>query len=161
MNFEQLKRAEKRENTLILLALGLFLLLSLALVVLFYRKSIVLVSVVLIVIILGMKWFWNRLKVYFQDELPLANLLEKEPRRIVWVYSMITQRMPFGFQINQSGTMYFKLIDGDELSVSLPAKDLKIISEALNTYLPHATFGYTKEREQWFLAHPAMLLKDE
>jgi len=161
MNLDPLKRAERRENILILLALAMFLLGGLLMLGLFYRKSIVLVSISIIIIILGIKWLSSRLFVYFRKELPLASILDQEPRRIVWVYSMVTQRMPFGFQINQSGTMYFKLIDGDEISISLPAKDLKIISEKLNSYLPHATFGYTKEREQWFLAHPAMLLKEE
>jgi len=88
-------------------------------------------------------------------------MLQKEPKRIVWVYSIVTKRMPFGFQINQSGTMYFKLLDGDELTLSFPASELKSISEMLNYHLPHATFGYTKEREQWYMAHPELLLRQE
>jgi hypothetical protein len=54
-----------------------------------------------------------------------------------------------------------KLRDGDDISVSLSTDDLKAISKYLNDLLPHATFGYTKDREQWFMASPLMLLREE
>ncbi|MCR9100062.1 MAG: hypothetical protein NXI25_08935 [bacterium] len=54
-----------------------------------------------------------------------------------------------------------KLRDGDDISVSLSTDDLKAVSKYLNGLLPHATFGHTKGREQWFMASPLMLLREE
>ncbi|MBV6653640.1 MAG: hypothetical protein KI786_07790, partial [Mameliella sp.] len=64
-------------------------------------------------------------------------------------------------QLLRNGTLYLKLRDGDDVSVSLSADDLKVVSRYLNRLLPHATFGYTKDREQWFMASPLMLLREE
>ena len=91
---------------------------------------------------------------------PLLRTLRHEPQRIVWVYSVQTQRMPFGFQTTNSGTLYFKLEDGDQHTVNLPAAALRPVSEMLNQMLPHASFGYTADREQWYMAHPEMLRQD-
>jgi hypothetical protein len=88
-------------------------------------------------------------------------LLEHHPRQIVWVYSIVTERLPFGFNVARAGLMYFKLADGDEITVSLPAERLPWISRYLNDRLPHATFGYSRDREQWYLASPYLLLREE
>jgi hypothetical protein len=40
----------------------------------------------------------------------------------------------------ESGILYFKLSDGDAISVSMPAKDLKPVSRFLNQVLPHTSF---------------------
>ena len=93
------------------------------------------------------------------EQTPLLVLLREQPERIVWIYSVTTQRMPFGLHFGNSGLMYFKLIDGQELSLSLPEHRLRPVSESLNTYLPHVTFGYTKDREQWYMANPELLLR--
>jgi hypothetical protein len=91
---------------------------------------------------------------------PLIQTLMRQPGRIVWVYAVVTSRMPFGLQIAQNGLMYFKLINGDEFTLSAPIKELKLISRFLNRLLPHATFGFTKDREQWYMAAPELLLKE-
>ena len=91
----------------------------------------------------------------------LLYLLENRPRHIVWVYAVVTERLPFGLQFGSSCTMYFKLMDGDEVSVGLSAKNQRKVSKTLNRLLPHATFGYTRDREQWYMADPAMLLRQE
>lgn len=93
------------------------------------------------------------------EDRPLMRILLHEPERIVWVYSIVTERMPFGLQLMNDGLMYFKLIDGDEFTLSFPAHQLHAVSEMLNQRLPHATFGYTKEREQWYLVDPALLIR--
>ncbi len=89
----------------------------------------------------------------------LMQILLKDKKQIVWVYSIVTQRMPFGFQIWNAGTFYFKLIDGDEITLSIPAEQLKELSESLNMLLPHATFGYSRDKEQWYMANPELLLQ--
>jgi hypothetical protein len=67
--------------------------------------------------------------------------------------------MPFGLYLWERGTMFFMLQDGDEISVGLPARKLKMVSRFLNKLLPHASFGYTAERQQQFEADPKLLLK--
>lgn len=92
---------------------------------------------------------------------PLLDLLRHRPEDIVWVYSIVTQRLPFGLQFQRKATLYFKLVDRGEHTVSLSAKQAKAVSESLNARLPHATFGYSQEREQWYMASPLMLLRGE
>ena len=157
----RIRKAEKREYVLILLGFSLLLALGVVLLIVFFNKNIILVLFGLFITFLAIKYIYLRLTVLTNDTLPLTTILLKEPHKVVWVYSMVTQRMPFGFQIIQSGTMYFKLINGDEFTLSLPVSELRSISEMLNYHLPHATFGYTKEREQWYLAHPELLIKNE
>lgn len=161
MILKHIEKAEKKDKIAYMVVLGLFLLVGLFLFAFFFRENIVLVIIGFFIIILGASLFAKHLLSYFKREFPLMHLLQEEPQKVVWVYSVVTQRMPFGFQINQSGTMYFKLIDGGEMSLSFPASELRVISESLNDYLPHATFGYTKEREQWFMAHPELLIRNE
>lgn len=101
-------------------------------------------------------WF-GRMAVH---KAPLFQLLLHQPRKIVWVYSVLTQRMPFGFEFSRHGLMYFKLLDGTQIEVSLPEKHLVRVSAFLQRLLPHASFGYTAEREQWYIAAPELLLQD-
>ena len=158
---QRIKKAEKREIVLVLLGSTIFLIIGIVLMLMFYNRSIILAIIGLVAIILGAKLIYNRFSMISTGEMPLMTTLMKEPQKVVWVYAVVTQRMPFGFQVNQTGTMFFKLIDGNEITLTLPASELKPISEMLNYHLSHATFGYTKEREQWYLAHPAMLMQNE
>jgi hypothetical protein len=56
--------------------------------------------------------------------------------------------------------LYFKLSNGDEITVSLRPQKLKVISKFLNRLLPHASFGYSHDRAQWYHVHPDMLRKE-
>jgi hypothetical protein len=67
--------------------------------------------------------------------------------------------MPFGFEIVQSGLIYFKLENGEDYSVSVAAKDLKLISRTLNRLLPHATFGYSQEKANIYDIDPKQLIR--
>ncbi len=157
----RIQKAEKREKGLILLVFTMVFIVGVGMSFLFYDKSIIMLIVGIFVTILGIVLILKHYRDYFSDHLSLVEILENNPQKVVWVYSVLTQRMPFGFQINQTGTMYFKMIDGNEILLTLPATELKSVSEMLNDKLPHATFGYTKEREQWYIAHPEMLIRGE
>lgn len=154
-------KAEQKEYRLLLITGVILILLGFVFAGLFFRRSVVLSLVGLGSLIGGVKLVYDKMPPYRQGRLPVTHLLQHNPRQIVWVYSMITQRMPFGFEINQSGIMYFKCLDGTTHSLALPSAELKSTGEQLNELLPHATFGYTEEREQWFLAHPGMLYKEK
>ncbi len=115
----------------------------------------------LICAVLGIRFVFLLLASRTTEAGRLMRLLQHQPKQIVWVYSVVTERLPFGFQVGRYGTLYFKLADGDDIAVSLPVRDLKGVSEFLNRLLPHASFGYTRDREQWYMASPLMLLQDE
>ena len=115
--------------------------------------------IALLFLILGISFLSAILYLWSIDQIPLLQILKKSPQQVVWIYTVITQRMPFGFEIQQSGLIYFKLENKDEISVSLAAKDLKLVSKTLNRLLPNASFGYSKEKEEVYEKNPSQLLK--
>ncbi|MFK8161934.1 MAG: hypothetical protein AB8H12_05670 [Lewinella sp.] len=83
-------------------------------------------------------------------EQPLAfwrRELREQPQSIVWVYGLVTERMPFGFKTVAVGTLYMVDKDGDCHTFGLKPTDLKLVTKTLNRVLPEADFGYTPERE--------------
>ena len=110
---------------------------------------------------LGIKLIYDTVKVWQPRQMQLLQLLFNEPKSIVWVYSVLTVRLPFGIQWTRKGTMYFKLAEKDEITIRLYEKDIKKVSTYLNDLLPHATFGYSQEREQWYMANPLLLIRDD
>ena len=113
----------------------------------------------LLAFIIGLQLLYQVIRRSRAADERLLNLLNKNPEQIVWVFSLTTQTMPFGFHLWDTGTMYFKLLDGDEITVSLPAKKLKMVSKFLNRLLPHASFGYSEERQAQYENDPKSLLK--
>jgi len=91
----------------------------------------------------------------------LPQLITQRSREIVWIYSMVIQRMPFGVQFSKQTYVYFKLLDGEEIVISIPEKNLEELMKTLNAYLPHATFGYSDDKELWYSADPAMMYQEE
>lgn len=158
---KQLQRCLRREHKLKLAAAAGLLLMGLSFVSLFFQGYIILTVFGLICTVLGLRFMAKLLRVQHTEEHRLFRLLQHQPKQIVWVYSVVTEHLPFGFQINRHGTLYFKLADGDDISVSMPADALKRVSKFLNPVLPHASFGYTRDREQWYIASPLMLMQDE
>jgi hypothetical protein len=90
----------------------------------------------------------------------LIRILKYEPMEIVWVYAVQTSRLPFGIQLQEDCTMYFKLMNRDFIEIKLPKSKIKMVSAELNKVLPHATFGYSVDKAQWYAANPALLLND-
>ncbi len=73
--------------------------------------------------------------------------LRDHPDQFVWVYGMVTERMPFGLNLMRSGVLYLFDETGEGHSFSLPADQLLLVTKTLNRLLPRAEFGYTQERE--------------
>lgn len=90
----------------------------------------------------------------------IMQLLHNQPTEIVWVYYVVTQKLPFGIQFSHKATMYIWLMEKDCITLKLNEKDVKPVYECLYDLLPHASFGYSQEKEQWYMANPAMLLRD-
>lgn len=122
-------------------------------------------------------WFWaivgltsivtsirllaNVFKHWKVNQTSLMFLLNNEPTIIVWVYSIVTVQLPFGVQYARKCTMYFKLENSDDITIKLFEKDVPTVSKYLNKRLPHATFGFSEEREQWYMANPLLLIRDD
>lgn len=155
-----LKRALKKEIRLQFLASMALAMLGFTLLYFLYQKNAILAIIGLIITVFGFRFALKITKNWEVEDHPLIRTLMDQPRQIVWVYSLLTERMPFGFQFSKSGTLYFKLVDGNEFSVGLSAKKLKLVTKTLNRLLPHASFGYSVQREQWFLQSPEKLRKD-
>ena len=160
-SIQLLRRAIRREWRLKLVASLLLLALGLAFAYFYFGLNIIVTLFGLTCSVLGIRFVFSLVRENRAGSPRLLYLLERRPGHIVWVYAVVTKRLPFGLQFGSSCTMYFKLMDGDEVSVSLSAKSQREVSKTLNRLLPHATFGYTRDREQWYMADPAMLLRDE
>lgn len=151
-------KKEWRQQVLASFALGLA---GLSLLYFFYPKYWILSGLGFLLSPIGFGLCLKKVRQGEGQHNQLMTLLEKEPSKIVWVYSVVTQRMPFGFALSNNGLLYFKLLDGDEICLSLPVTQLKLVSKTLNRLLPHATFGYDDNKAQWYLADPLLLLKDK
>ena len=73
--------------------------------------------------------------------------LHEHPERFVWVYGMVTERVPFGLNLMRSGVLYLFEDDGTVHDFSLRAEQLLLVTKTLNRLLPRAEFGYTEDRE--------------
>lgn len=155
-----LRRAVRREQQLKLLCAVASIAGGITMCYLFFQFSILLTIIGLAGTVLGIRYLFSFLAHRRADDSQLMHLLRHQPGQIVWVYSVVTQRLPFGLQVGSSCTLYFKLINGDEITVGLPPKRLKVVARLLNRLLPHASFGYSKDKEQWYLASPEILLRD-
>lgn len=154
-----LKKALKRDWHLKCLSLTLLVLFGISLTWVCFQKNMILTIMGLAFSVIGLKLLAQNLRQSQIEHSPLVYLLLNEPEQIVWVYSVMTQRMPFGLEWSKNGIMYFKLLDGDEITVTLAAGDLRLVSKFLNRLLPHASFGYSKEKEKMYEINPEHLLK--
>ncbi|MCB9276263.1 MAG: hypothetical protein H6564_19640 [Lewinellaceae bacterium] len=155
----RLRRAIRRELRLKLFCSAALWGAGLTLCLAFFQSSIFLTVLGLACAVSGIRLTRRFFEFRRVDDSRLMRLLRYHPGQVVWAYSVVTQRLPFGLRVGSSCTLYLKLIDGDEVTVSLPEKDARLVSHLLNRLLPHATFGYTRDREQWFLANPELLLR--
>ena len=155
-----LKKALLRESRQQLFSLFLMLSGSIAIIIFSFEKSVILPALGLIGLIISIQLLYRTVRTLHPNENKIIQVLHTKPQSIVWIYSVKTERLPFGFQLSTATTLYLKLVDGDELSVSLPGKDLNVISSFLNKLPPHATFGYSPDRAQWYHISPDMLRKE-
>lgn len=113
----------------------------------------------LVLLVVGVLIIVKLIRNWEVEKMELIHLLKYEPTEIVWVYAIQTSRLPFGIQLQQDCTMYFKLMNRDFIEIKLPKSKIKMVSAVLNEFLPHATFGYSVEKAQWYVASPELLLK--
>ncbi len=151
----QLERNQKLIGAICALAFGIWLIFRLT----FERSQLILGLISLTAVVIGVRLLFNTLQQWNIKSHPLMHLLQTSSQKIVWVYSMVTVRLPFGIQMQRVGTVYFKLDDKDEYTVKIHEQDLKIVMDYLNQQLPQVSFGYSQEKEQWYMANPMLLLQ--
>ena len=156
-----LQEAAKREQRTKLLSAIALLIFAIVFIALFFGKNNSLSVVGLIALLFAVQFGYQYFKYPDVKQMPLFVLLKRKPQDIVWVYSVVTERMPFGFKINHNALMYFKLLDRDSICIAVPSDRAEVISSGLNHIVPHATFGYSEDKEQLYMAAPEMLLRRE
>jgi len=150
-------RAAQRESRMQMTAALTILAMGIALGWLFFQKHAVLAIIALSLLLLGLYWMYSAIRIWRLESHPLFQLLHRQPHRIVWVYTVNLAVMPFGINMINRGDIHIRLDDGSEIVVSLPARQLKLVSTTLSRLLPGVAFGYTAEREQQYLEDPAGL----
>lgn len=126
-----------------------------------FQSSTAFTMLGMVLSVLGMRYTYLYFPSRRSAEFQLIQLIKYNPKQIVWVYAIVIEHAPFGLQFSRKATLYFKLLNRKEWSVSVSSKDVESISKALNAVLPHATFGYTRDREQWYMADPALLIRQD
>jgi len=120
---------------------------------------ILLVILISILILIGSKFLLEAYQNWDIINHRIFKMINKNPKKIVWIYSIQTQLAPFGISLFTTGELFFKLDDGNQIIINAAASKLKLVSNELNSILPHTTFVYTAELDQWYTASPYLLLK--
>jgi hypothetical protein len=149
----------ERNQKLVTAIVSIIIAIILALQFDFQKNEWILAVLIITFTVIGLLIIVNLINNWQLEKLQLVNLLKNKPKEIVWIYSVQTNRLPFGIQFTYDCTMYFYLLNGDFITVDLPKEKVIEISETLNLYLKHATFGYSQDNEQWYMANPELLLK--
>lgn len=105
-----------------------------------------------------MMWLWSQRD---PRQHAILHLLLQKPDYIVWVYTLETQVMPYGFYSYRKGMIYFHTLSGEQYELPLRADQLVRISKQLNFVLPKATFGYSEEKQSQFEVAPQLLLREK
>lgn len=150
----------KRDTYFKLFLFNLLFLVSLFAALFFIDKSITILFICLFGIVVSLFHIIKNLRYIYPEYHPVIRQLYDAPENIVWVYGMITKRLPFGIQLIDNSYLYFYLADGRNYTISIPQKKLKMVSRKLNQYLPQTTFGFTEERAKLYHEDPISLRKD-
>lgn len=87
----------------------------------------------------------------------LIQCLLEEGESIVWIYYERIERMPYGIRVGTWTTLHFRLLDREHLSLRCREEECRSIMDALRSWMPHASFGHSLQKEQWYAADPALL----
>ena len=154
-----LQHAQRREQRMQLVVFSVMLLIGLLCCGRAFRHNALLTICGLTFTVLGITALYHLYQNWNDGR--LMRLLEYQPQQIVWVYSVVVHRMPFGIHFFQYGTLFFKLADGQELSVLLSVRQLKLAGRTAERLLPHATVGYSPERARRYAQNPRSLLREK
>ncbi len=97
---------------------------------------------------------------YWRTRVDVTDLIERHPRRIVWVYKKVNVASPYGIEFTRFHFLMFGLDNKRRVQVRLSARDADRLIGELQSALPHATFGYTPELERKYKSDPQALLRN-
>jgi len=92
---------------------------------------------------------------------PILQILHQASKNIVWIYLIEVNIAPFGIRFRKEQTLCLRLLNGDMLQIRLSEKDVPLVMLGLEKQLPHANFGFSKEKEQLYNIHPSLLYRDD
>ncbi|MEZ5039394.1 MAG: hypothetical protein R2828_05865 [Saprospiraceae bacterium] len=156
-----LRKALVREARWQLIAAIALLVIGFSLISVFYKTNVIVSLLGLFMTITACRYIYEFSAIKSPDDHQLIHMISYEPERIVWVYGELVERLPFGLQFSRSGTLYFKLIDGDEIIVNIPGRHLRLVSKTLNRLLPETSFGFSSEKAEKFAQKPRLLRKSD
>ncbi|CAN5261156.1 hypothetical protein BH09BAC1_BH09BAC1_22980 [soil metagenome] len=91
---------------------------------------------------------------------PVVKHLRQQKHQIVWVYSFISINKPFGIELFKLVTVWLHYRDGSQQHIRIGHVYLNDCMAHLQATLPHATFGYSVEKEQLYRVNPALLERE-
>lgn len=140
---------------------GLFIALLIALFLFLYSldQAIIFIIISLFSISLLSAFIMRSFKKTLDNDFPLLHILRHDAYSIVWVYSVKTERMPFGILIAKNLTLILKTVDRETFSLKISEEESEVINKYLNRKLPHATFGFDNDKDQWYEANPELLYR--
>lgn len=157
-----IRKILKRERLQKLFVSGITILGALGLGVLAYQlkkdRAATLLGVLTIgVFIIGFVFFIQILRHWQAESHPLVQILQQSPDQIVWVYAINIEMMPAGIKFWDEHTFSINLLNKKELQLKMRSDQISELRTHLQKLLPHATFGYSHERAQWYTANPLLL----
>lgn len=88
----------------------------------------------------------------------VIDCLQNQTKKIVWVYPFVTQVTPFGISLFDRCYIIMKTTDGQEYSFKIPVRKKKLLISWTKRLMPHAQFGFSKERETLYAQSPESFL---
>lgn len=91
------------------------------------------------------------------DEDAWIGRLHREAERFVWVHYYKVESMPYGIRVGAWTTLYLCRDDREKVGLRCTERECRALMDDLRAVLPHATFGYSPTKAQWFEADPNLL----
>ena len=132
---------------------------GLALLAFLYDRHFVWIVVGLILCICGGFVFMIWCKTRLPEKSKLWLYLRDRPQEVVWIYSTVTEIMPFGVALFSRTHLVFNTLDGEKIYLQISLSKRKLLIVWLRRLLPQATFGYSAEREERFFKNPGQLIR--
>jgi energy-converting hydrogenase Eha subunit C len=121
------------------------------------RASTLLAVLSIGIFLVGFIFLIQILRHWQAESHPLVQILQHEPKQIVWVYAINIEMMPAGIKFWNEHTFSIHLLNKQEIQLKMHASQISPLRRYLQKLLPHATFGYSHERAQWYTANPMLL----
>lgn len=88
----------------------------------------------------------------------LLQLINYNPQLVVWVYYRKIKSAPFGIHILQFNTLFIFLSNKEFIALPMPEREIQELLPKLKKQMPHAVFGYSKQRAQLYEVSPDLLI---